>query len=1048
MEKAVIIGRDRELAELSHALKEAMGGNGSTILISGEPGIGKTALVDAFKEYAATQGVKILPGAASADSAQPFLVFSKALSGEMAAPLFEEQEYTSFIKIFAINPAGMLMAQASSDEGDMDADIFAGMLSAVQNFISDSLGQGMGDKAGLGRLEYGDMKILIEHGQHLFLTAVFSGNEHTDMKSTVKQALKKIEERHGTLIEKWTGKMSDIAPVQDEITKLAGAKFLVRKDLEGVKLENERLRIADRVLETLAHMSDEKPLAMFLEDLHWADESSLFVLNYLARNNRTNPILLLGTLRPGESDTLEKVMKSMISEEIMEEMVLEKLDVKNTISIINTTLSPNNFPNTLTERLYEQTKGNPLFVTEMLKGMLQDASIVSRDGKYTLVSESYSVPATVEEVVNRRLESLDPDSMAMVEYASCIGHKFDASLAESNRMIKDTGTSLEKLMASGILLRKNGTVEFSHVVFQSVIYSGIGERWKAEHHRSIGEHLEHTYADRPDYMIYDLARHFSRSSEHTKAFEYCYKAGMKAEAAFAAELAVNYYETALKAAPRLRAGQIPAGRLAELLERQGDLYALLGEFAKAMEKYNDSMETFSEREDQARNLRKFAEIQGKKGDYGKGFSALEEAKSLLGNENSPEYGRICMAEAGMRMRRGEYKDAGKLLTCALSVFEKFGQVQLDLSNALRIRGNLHLYEAEFDSARDCYERSIELCRASGNEIGLSSSIMNLGIVYKEKKEFEKSLAYYKKSHEILKKRKDMFAIGNLLHNMGNVHGDMGDNGEALRLFEESLELRKKLGDKFGMESNLAAISGIYYKKGDMAKSLAYLTEAHELSKKLGDVHGQAMTIANLGLVYKSMGNLGKALEYYLASIEIRKKINDKIGLGLSYYNAGNVYLLRGEMDKALASFEKSLQFHLEAGDKDGTIYARYGLAETKARLGECQVAMRLVLEEIEQSRQLIMKPLEAMGLKILGIICRESGEFEKGAKAFESATKMLNEIGDRKQLAELLYEYALLSEKMEDSEKAEARLKNALAEFERMGMKWWADKCREALANL
>ncbi|MFO7618256.1 MAG: ATP-binding protein [Thermoplasmata archaeon] len=315
-----LIGRDAELATLNRHLADAMAGKGSTLLISGEPGIGKTTLVEEFRKCAEAEGARTLSGAALSDSAHPFQVFSKALEGVTDKPLFEEQEYTSFTEIFAVNGAGLLLAKASSKEGGLDADIFAGMLSAVQDFVRDSFGQ-EGKKAGLGRLEYGDMKILIEHSQHLFLTAVFSGTEHPDMKNTVKQALKKIEERHGQLIEGWTGKMSEIAPVQNEITKLAGAKFLVRRDLEGIKLENERLRIADRALEALVRLSGDKVLLLLLEDFHWADESSLFVLQYLARNISKSRILLLGTSRPGESDALQKAIESMKGEEILDRLI-------------------------------------------------------------------------------------------------------------------------------------------------------------------------------------------------------------------------------------------------------------------------------------------------------------------------------------------------------------------------------------------------------------------------------------------------------------------------------------------------------------------------------------------------------------------------------------------------------------------------------------------------------------------------------------------------------------------------------------------------------
>jgi hypothetical protein len=186
-EPGLLIGRDNELKTLNQILNKAISGEGSTIFISGEAGIGKTRLIDAFRESAAAQNLKVLSGSASADTSQPFLIFSKALGEVMERPLFEEQEYKGFSKLFAVYKTGMLLAETSTGEEDLDADIFAGMFTAVQDFVRESFDQAVTQKAGLGRLEYGNMKILIEHGTQIFLTAVFTGEEHPDMKHLLRR---------------------------------------------------------------------------------------------------------------------------------------------------------------------------------------------------------------------------------------------------------------------------------------------------------------------------------------------------------------------------------------------------------------------------------------------------------------------------------------------------------------------------------------------------------------------------------------------------------------------------------------------------------------------------------------------------------------------------------------------------------------------------------------------------------------------------------------------------------------------------------------------
>ncbi|MCK4756817.1 MAG: DUF2791 family P-loop domain-containing protein, partial [Thermoplasmata archaeon] len=369
-----LIGRESELKSLTQHLERAKEGRGSTVLLSGEAGIGKTRLVQEFKEHADEEDFIVLDGAALSDVSHPFLMISKALENLLDTPLFSEQKFTSFSEIFAINKAGLLVAHASSSEEHMDPDIFAAMLTAIQGYIRDSIDSSGRKIGGLGRLEYGDMKILMEHGDNLFLTAVFKGNEHPDMTARLRSTVSSIEDRHGAVLESWDGDMEKAKPVEEELASLASARFLVRQDFEGLKLENERLRIADQVLEILADKSSEKPLLLILEDLHWADDSSLFVLNYLSRNIRSEKIMIAGTLRPEMSDGLQATMDKMSQEGSYVLMPLIQLGSDSVSSLVEAMHPGHEFPQSFIDHLASACKGNPFFVIELLKQMKEEGN--------------------------------------------------------------------------------------------------------------------------------------------------------------------------------------------------------------------------------------------------------------------------------------------------------------------------------------------------------------------------------------------------------------------------------------------------------------------------------------------------------------------------------------------------------------------------------------------------------------------------------------------------------------------------------------------------
>ena len=190
-----LIGCQEELTILDEHMQNAIDGKGSSVFISGKPGIGKTHLVNSFLDRNSASDVKIISGTADANTFQPFLVFSDALEDYVDQPLFQKQSHTSFTEIFAVNRSGLLVAKANPEgEGGLDPDIVASMLSAILNFVRESLKSTGEKRAGVGRLEYGDMKILIEHGQYIFLTGVFQGVEHPEMKNELRKSVQEIEE--------------------------------------------------------------------------------------------------------------------------------------------------------------------------------------------------------------------------------------------------------------------------------------------------------------------------------------------------------------------------------------------------------------------------------------------------------------------------------------------------------------------------------------------------------------------------------------------------------------------------------------------------------------------------------------------------------------------------------------------------------------------------------------------------------------------------------------------------------------------------------------
>jgi len=1002
------IGRADELEKLSGALADAIKGEGATIFLAGEAGIGKTRLMDAFHESASEGNIRILRGAASADVSQPFLIMTNALGEVLDRPLFEELESKGFAKLFAVNRAGMLVAETSGADEDMDADIFAGMLAAVQDFVRDSLDTTGELGPGLGRLEYGNMKILIEHGEHVFLTAVFAGEEHADMQPLLRRTMTGIEERHSELLGTWSGRMQDAAPIQEELSGLADARFLVRRSIEGMDIQAERLRIADEVLEVLKRLAGERPIAVILEDLHWAEESSLFVINYLARNVRGSPILLLGTLRPKESEVLEGIIEGMKGEGILDEMVLEHLELGDTVEIINRMFENNDFPDSLAKGMFEQSRGNPLFVIEMLKGMHADGNIARQSGGFTLVSDSYHIPETVEEVVNRRLGALDADAMAMAEYASCVGQSFDSGIMGSNRMIGEPGQSIERLVRSGILNSRNGTLEFSHALFQSVIYESIGDRWKVGHHRALGEYFETAYADNPDEVIFELARHFSRTNEHGKCVEYCTRAGEKAEGSYALERALEFYEAALGALPGLDKTFAAAKRL-DLLERLGDVRSVMGLYDDAIDDYRRAKEAAEDRVFKARMLRKSANLLTNKGDFDESLKQTREAAELIDGKAPVELGKIWLEDGTTCFRKGDFDRSMTIYKEALDAFTpEVGTYDAEVAATLNGIGNVHYHRGEMRDALEYYRRSLELSERVGNpkEIAL------------------------------------------LLGNMGSVTLGLGNINESLDYFHKSLEIRERIGDILGIAQTENNLGVIFQDKGELDKALEHFHRGLEIAEKLGSKVGISILLYNIGNLYHSKGELDTALGIYNRCLEIRDEIGDRQGLAYALYLIGRIFKTKGEKANAKKNYEESLEISQEIGDKQMSIHPLCSLAEYALDEEDIATAKGHAEKAVGIAVDQGLRGEEGLARRVLAMVLRHSKELDKAAEELERSRSILEEVGHREELARTFKEYAFFYRAQGEPVMTRENMEKAISMFDEMGMKLWAEDCRKALESL
>ncbi|MBW3589726.1 MAG: AAA family ATPase [Actinobacteria bacterium] len=345
----------------------------------------------------------------------------------------------------------------------------------------------------------------------------------------------------------------------DELSRLVPGLAPTREGLQG-DAEADRYRLFETIRETLASPQDASPLVLVLDDLHWADKPTLMLLRHLAR--APEGPFLLGTYRDVELDRrhpFAETLADLRREEVVERVVLRGLTEDGVLDYMERragqTLDKSG--RDLASALHRETEGNPFFVREIMRHLVEAGAILEQDGRWssTRPIEEVGLPESVREVIGRRLNRLSEGCGEVLSVGSVIGRDFDlAVLARVSGINEDALADLldEAVRAGGVIEEVSnvmGLYSFSHALVRETLYEELSTNRRVRLHRRVGEALEDLFASDPGPYLSELAHHFFEASiggAEDKAIDYAVRAGSRAIDQFAYEEAIAHFERALQ----------------------------------------------------------------------------------------------------------------------------------------------------------------------------------------------------------------------------------------------------------------------------------------------------------------------------------------------------------------------------------------------------------------------------------------------------------------------------------------------------------------------
>jgi predicted ATPase len=323
----------------------------------------------------------------------------------------------------------------------------------------------------------------------------------------------------------------------------------------------------------VARVATEQTTLLILEDLHWADDSTLALLGHLTQRLSRLPLLVAGTYRDVELNVageLARTLENLLRGRLATALTLTGLRREEVAEMLSS-LSGQAPPAAIAAEFYRETEGNPFFVEELFRHLEEESRLYNSDGIFNtdLRIAELEVPRSVRLVVGRRLARLSDRTQGTLGTAATIGRLFSLELIEASTKAEASSLleSVEEAERAGLVFSSaespTARFEFSHELVRQAVVGGLSAARRQRLHLEVAEAIERVYAHALEDHYGDLAHHYSRSDNVAKAVEYLGRAGQQAIRRSAYAEAIGSLSTALDLLQRLP--KSPEGIQQELL---------------------------------------------------------------------------------------------------------------------------------------------------------------------------------------------------------------------------------------------------------------------------------------------------------------------------------------------------------------------------------------------------------------------------------------------------------------------------------------------------
>lgn len=637
----------------------------------------------------------------------------------------------------------------------------------------------------------------------------------------------------------------------------------------------------------IGRLASKQPLLIVLENLHWADASSLELLHFAARQISTARVAVLCTYNPAERDsnpTLRATEQSLLSLGCARSMMIQPLTRPAVDELVNTVFGVDEgVTREFSALLYGWTRGNPFFVDETLKALIEAGRLRQVGGTWIgWEIDTLDLPRSIREAVLARLSRLSPPARTVADLTAVVGTRATYEMLAAMAGLDEHALlgALDELRSQRILVEHvegdEVQYDFEHPILRDTLYSELGRARARLHHSTVAEALEKLHGPRALEHADELAYHFERAgAKHlsAKALKYLTAAGRMALAKQANREAANYLTAALE---RMDDAQNESEGDPALIEDLARARQRLGEYDAAMRLLERA------RDDALRtpDLRKLAAVERRLGlacywtgrfqealeHYDAGLSAAASVGDDALQARLQLNKGICLQELG------RLPEAKVEVEAALQIAERIGEDTLR-ARVQRSLLLLYLWTGPPELAREHGLKAIELADAGGHRQVAFQAHWGMAMLGGLTGDGECTRRHIREAERIAEDLRS--PVMRIWANEISIEyaSFTGDWDAGIALAERTISLARSLGRTL-VPRLLVWSSIMYLGRGDLDRAKKYIEEAWELSVAASggdrgiDVHTVVPAHTGLAVYHLATGNYEQSVRIGKAGLAI------------------------------------------------------------------------------------------------------------------------------------------------------------------------------------